>query len=72
MAKHVDCTGGTGKNNEHMVPVRDIPKANTCISTWRGETVGISSMSLPVDEDILHSFGLCGCIDNLCGAGNLE
>ena len=54
----IHVTGGTGKENEHMVPVRDIPKASTCISTGRGETVGILSMSLLVDEDMLNSLGL--------------
>ena len=64
--------GGTGTENEHIVPVRDIPKASTCISTGRGETVGNSSMSLPVDEDMLNSLGLCDRIDNLYIAGAFE
>ena len=69
MAKHIHFIGDTGKENEHMVPVRDIPKASTCISTGRGETVGMSSMSLPVEEDILNSSWLCDCIYNLYTAG---
>lgn len=55
-----------------MVPVRDIPKASTCVSTGRGETVGNSSMSLPVDEDMLNNLGLCDRIDNLYIAGTFE
>ncbi len=41
-----------------MVPVRDMPRANTCISTGRGETAGSSSMSLRVDEDMLDGLVL--------------
>ena len=64
--------GGTGKENEYMVPVWDILKASTCILTGRGETMGNSSMSLPVDEDMLNSLGLCDRIDNLYIAGAFE
>ena len=49
-----------------MVPVRDIPKVSTCVSTGRGDTVGISSMSLPVDEDILNSLRL-SVVSMMCG-----
>ena len=50
--------------DEHMVPVRDMPNARTCISTGRGETVGISSMSLRLD--ILNGFGLTGRTHTVC------
>ncbi len=60
---------GAEKGNGHMVPVRDIPRANTCISTGRGETAGSSSMSLRVDEDMLDGFVLrmMRCTSTTCG-----
>ena len=43
-----------------MVPVRDMPKASTYISTGRGETMGIKSISLLGGDDILNNLELIG------------
>lgn len=40
---------------KHMVPVRDMPRASTCISTGRGVVVGTLSMSLLALEDMFDS-----------------